>query len=94
MRVAAYLLEELWPEVFKAAAYLLNWTPSKGLEWQTPFENIQSVMGISLLKPNIGHLRVYGCKAYFFKYSILCLNKFILRAYVGYLVKYDLTNIF
>ena len=56
VRVEAHLPEELWPEVYKAAAYLLNRTPSKGLEWKTPFEKIQSVMGIAPLKLNIGHL--------------------------------------
>ena len=51
-------------------------------------------MGISPLKPNIGHLRVYGCRAYPLKYNIPCLNKLAPRAHVGYLVGYDSTNIF
>ena len=51
-------------------------------------------MNILPLKPNIGHLQVYSCRAYSLKYKILCLNKLILRAYVGYLVGYDLINIF
>ena len=94
MRIEAHLPEELWPEIKKAAAYLINRTPSRGLRWQTPFQKIQSVMNISPLKPNIGHLRVYGCRAYPLKYNIPRLNKLAPRAHVGYLVGYDSTNIF
>ena len=68
--------------------------PSKRLRWKTPFKIIQLVINILPLKPNIGHLQVYGCRAYPLKYNILCLNKLALRAHVGYLVEYNLTNIF
>jgi len=94
MRIEAYLPEELWPEIKKAAAYLINRTPSRGLRWQTPFQKIQLVMNILPLEPNIGHLRVYGCRAYPLKYNIPRLNKLAPRAHVGYLVGYDSTNIF
>lgn len=36
MRIEARLPEELWPEVFKAAAYVTNRTPSRRLDWKTP----------------------------------------------------------
>ena len=94
IRIEARLPEELHPEAYKAAAYLLNRTPSKGLGWKTPFEKIQLAMGIAPPKPNIGHLRVYGCRAYPLKYDIPRLNKLAPRAHVGYLVGYDSTNIF
>ena len=51
-------------------------------------------MNILPLKLNIGHLQVYGYRAYPLKYNILYLNKLILRAYIGYLVGYNLMNIF
>ena len=51
-------------------------------------------MGIALPKPNIGHLQVYSYRAYPLKYNILCLNKLALRAHIGYLVGYNLMNIF
>jgi len=94
IRIAAHLPKELCPEIYKAVAYLLNQTPSKGFKWKTFFEKLQSAMGISPLKPNIRHLWVYGCRVYPFKYDILCLNKFAPRAHIKYLVRYDLTNIF
>jgi len=43
-------------EAYKAATYLLNQTPSRRLRWKIPFKKIQLVIGITLLKPNIGHL--------------------------------------
>ena len=94
MRIKAYLLEELILEAYKVATYLLNRTPSRRLRQKIPFKKIQSVIGITPLKPNIGHLRVYSCRAYPLKYNILRLNKLALRAYIGYLVGYNLTNIF
>lgn len=35
MRIEAHLPEELTPEAYKAAAYLLNRTPSRRLGWKT-----------------------------------------------------------
>jgi len=40
MRIEAQLLEELWPKAFKAAAYITNRTPSRRLDWKTPFEKL------------------------------------------------------
>jgi hypothetical protein len=51
-------------------------------------------MNLSPPKPNIGHLRAYGCRAYLLKYNIPRLNKLAPRAHIGYLVGYDSTNIF
>ncbi|KAI1006135.1 hypothetical protein K3495_g2083 [Podosphaera aphanis] len=34
--------EELWPELIPSAVYLLNRTPNEGLNWLTPFRNIQT----------------------------------------------------
>jgi hypothetical protein len=56
IRIEARLPEELWPEVFKAAAYLANRTPRKALGWQTPFEKLQSAKGLLPIRPNIAHL--------------------------------------
>lgn len=36
MRIEARLPEELWPEVVRAAAYLINRTPNAQLDWMTP----------------------------------------------------------
>lgn len=32
--------EELWPEIVRAAAYLINRTPNAQLSWMTPFKKL------------------------------------------------------
>ena len=94
MQIEAQLLKELWPEAFKAAAYITNRTPSRRLDWKTPFKKLQLVIGLSPIKPNIAHLRAYGYRAYLLKYNIPRTQKLAPRAYIGYLVGYNSTNIF
>ena len=38
MRIHANLPEDLWPEIMPAAAYVLNRTPNRQLDWKTPLE--------------------------------------------------------
>src|SRR5438876_4562920 len=96
IQINAQLPENLWPEAIKTVAYLTNRSPSKGLEWKTPFETSQKALGLLNPKPNIAHLRTYGCHAYVMipKEKIPRLQKMAPRAHIGYLVGYDSTNIF
>ena len=64
MRITASLPEDMWPEIVKAAAYLLNRTPAKHLGWKSPVETFQTALGYTTIQPDIGHLKVYGCKVY------------------------------
>lgn len=48
----------LWAEAITTAIYLKNRSPTKCLGFKTPFE---ALFG---LKPSIGHLRIFGSKAY------------------------------
>jgi hypothetical protein len=64
IRINASLLEDLWPEIVKALVYLLNRTPSKRLEWKSPLEDLQISLGRTVIKPDIGHLKVYRCRVY------------------------------
>ena len=41
MRVHARLPEDLWPEIMPAAAYVLNRTPNRQLDWKTPLEELR-----------------------------------------------------
>jgi transposase InsO family protein len=71
IRIDATLPENLWPEAFIAAGYLTNRTPSKQLDWKTPFEILEQAINPDTPKqPNIAHLRVYGCRAYPLRYKI------------------------
>jgi hypothetical protein len=58
MLADANLPHEFWAEALSTAVYLRNRSPTKTLLKKTPF---QAWMG---KKPSVGHLRVFGCKAY------------------------------
>jgi hypothetical protein len=92
MRIAAGLPHNLWKQIFEAACYLKNKTPRESNEWKTPHELFLGT------KPELSHLRAYGCKAYAMtaeaqlkKEKLWKLNP---RAHIGYLVGYDSTNIY
>ena len=51
--MAGRLPTDLWPEIAKAAVYLLNRTPRYGLKWRTPYEALFEEV------PTIRHLRAY-----------------------------------
>lgn len=88
MRISARLPANLWPEIFKTVGYLNNRTPKKALEWKTPLE---ALIGE---KPKLSHLHPYGCRAYPLKNLIPRKEKLVPRAFIGYLIGYDSTNIF
>ena len=63
LRTRANLPEEMWPEIVKAAAYLVNRTPTKRLAWKSPAESLQNALGRSV-KIDISHLKIYSYKIY------------------------------
>lgn len=48
----------LWEECVRTANYITNRCPTKALKLVTPLEKYSG------LKPDLSHLRIYGCKAY------------------------------
>lgn len=92
MRIAANLPHDLWREIIEASAYLKIRTPLQRNQWKTPFELFYGK------KPQIGHLKAYGCRAYAMTADAQRgrnkLQKLDPRAHVGYLVGYDSTNIY
>ncbi|CAA7021061.1 unnamed protein product [Microthlaspi erraticum] len=54
MKVPNYL----WGEAVRHATYIINRVHTKALEKKTPYESLREK------KPNLGHLRVFGCVAY------------------------------
>jgi len=98
IRINASLPVEMWPEIVKASAYLLNRTPSKHLGWKSPLEHLQISLGRTIIKPDIGHLKVYGCRSYVYVPEEVRKkerhHKLAPRARIGYLVGYQSTNIY
>ena len=52
------LPQRFWAEALSTAAYMINRSPTKALDDKTPFEAWYGK------KPNVNHLRVFGCSAY------------------------------
>jgi hypothetical protein len=95
MRNSANLPEKLWLEVYSCAAYLLNRSPIRLLKWLTPIGFIEQYLGNPVPKPSLNHLVPYGCRAYaYIKKQPKLEARLNHRAYIGYLVGYDSTNIF
>ena len=96
IRVDAGLPEDLWPECYVAAAYLADRTPTAALSWDSSLTYSQKALGESI-RPEISHLRVYGCKAYVLLKESEApgkSHKLMPRAFAGYLVGYNSTNIY
>lgn len=104
MRLDANLSWELWPEVTRAAVYLYNRTPNYTNHWKTPYEifftRVAFSNGIvtSLRKPNLAHLKAYGCKAFAMTDDThrgkSRLQRLDPKAWIGYLVGYRSSNIY
>jgi hypothetical protein len=104
MRLDANLSWELWPEVTRAAVYLYNRTPNYANSWKTPYEifftRVAFSNGIvtSLRKPNLAHLKAYGCKAFAMTDDThrgkSRLQRLDPKAWIGYLVGYRSSNIY
>ena len=60
MRHDACIPQSWWEFSFDHAAHVYNRTPMRRLEWRTPYELLYNS------KPDISHLRVFGCGAYVF----------------------------
>lgn len=96
LHVSSKIPKNLWPESYKCAAYLLNRTPNRYLDWNTPYEVVYERIGQPGKKLYIGHLRIVGTRAYekIPKERIPNKDKLAPRALIGYLVGYEGTNQF
>ena len=88
--IEAKLPENLWPEMVWTTGYLANRSPSKSLNWMTPYEKLHSA------QLDLTHLKVFGCYAYPFILKECCLRMEKLEpwAHIGYLVDYNSMNIY
>ena len=98
MAIGANFPDTLWREISKTAVYLLNRTPRKRLRWKTLYECFYIQPGGQRKKPNLAHLRVFGCRAYAMTPTAQKkgqrLKRLDPRAWIGYLLGYDSTNVY
>jgi hypothetical protein len=88
LRISLGLPKSLTNELAVAAVQLLNTTPVESLGWKTPHEVIFNT------KPSVAHYSPIGCRAYVYRRDIKAADKTEPRAYIGYLVGYDSSNIY
>ena len=72
----ACLPQSYWEFSVEFAVYVYNRTPVKRIAWCTPFEVLNST------RPDISHLRVFGCGAYVYIPDDVRVNKLAPRAEV------------
>lgn len=89
IRLSSRLPADLWPLAIEHAAYLINRRLVKALD-MTPYQKLYGK------KPELGHLRIFGCKAYrrIPQPHIPKLDKLEPRAQPGYFVGIQASNIF
>jgi hypothetical protein len=87
-RIEACFLIDIWPKTIKTTGYISNKTLVKRLGWLTPFKTLKGY------KPKFAYLKNYNTKIYALDYYIPKSWKNNSRAFIRYLVSYDLTNIF
>ena len=105
MRLSANLPHRLWREIIGAAAYLYNRTPRHSNELKSPYEAFHTYVFekeevSDPRKPQLHHLKAYGCKAYVLIKSKGDSShpgkrrKLDAKAHIGFLVGYESTNIY
>ena len=80
-----------WAEAVNIVVYLKNRSPTRSLEFKTPFEALYGY------KPAVKHLRIFGCKAFSHipKEDRKKLDsKAIIRTFIGYCSQYKAYRLF
>jgi len=88
LRIHAGLPKSLSNELAITATRIANVTPTKTIEWRTPYELVHG------RQPSVAYLATIGCKAYVLNKKLRTADKLESRTFTGYLLGYDSTNIF
>ena len=99
MRIAANLPYDLWDKIINCIVYLQDRTPQESNGWKSPYKKFYTFLANGRLrKPQLAHLKAYGCRAYAITSDAQLkkkrLNKLDPQAHIGYLIGYDSTNIY
>lgn len=93
LKLESNLPDNVYVECYFTAGYLLNRTPAQRLNWKTPIGGLQEEMGLPDWKPFAGNIYRFGSKAYVHNKTREKLEKLAPKAYVGWLVGYQGSNI-
>jgi hypothetical protein len=88
LRIKAGLPKSLSNELAITATKITNVTPTRSINWKTPYECVHGK------QPSVAHFSQIGCKAYTLNKKLKKADKLESRTFVGYLVGYDSSNIF
>jgi len=99
IKITANLPHDLWNEIVNYAVYLQDHTLRESNRWKLPYKRFYTFLANRRLKkPQLVHLKAYGCKVYTMMLDAQLkkkrLNKLDLQAHIGYLVGYNSTNIY
>ena len=82
IRLHACVPESFWDYATITTVHVYNRTPMRRIEWKTPFEMFEG------RKPNMNHLRIFGCGAYVYIPEEKRTNKLVPRSeymtFMGY----------
>ena len=98
MRISANLPHDLWNEIVNCAVYLRDRTPREGNGWKSLYEKFYTYTSGRATKPQLAHLKAYGCRAYAMTANAQRKKKRRMKldpqAHISYLVSYNSTNIY
>ncbi len=92
----AKLSKDLYSECYFVAAHILNKTSSSSLSWDSSLIFMQKLLKESI-RNEIAHFKMFNCKTFSFfkeKDALKKNEKMKSRAFIEYLIKYDIINIF
>ena len=65
MRIAANLPHNLWNKIVNCVVYFRDQTPQESNGWKSPYKRFHTFLANgSLQKPQLAHLKAYGCRVY------------------------------
>lgn len=88
LRIQTGLLKSLTNELYLTAIYLINWTPTEGNGWKTPFEIVTGK------RPHMAHVHLIGSKAYTLNPHLARGDKIESRVLISHLVGFNASTIY
>ena len=88
LRIHAGLPKTLANELVCTAARLLNITPTRSINWRTPYEMVTGV------RPDLSRLHAIGSRGFVLNKHLARVDKLEDRTFEGFLLGYDASNVY